>query len=52
MKTKIIKYINMTSSGSNGGNERDSFWNSLMLKMGEYDIWASEMEAHVISIDA
>ena len=37
---------------SNQNNERDSYWKSHMLKKGEYDIWASEMATHVMSIDA
>ena len=39
-------------SFNNKNTERDSFWKSPMLKQGEYDVWASEMEAHVMSVDA
>ena len=39
-------------SNNNNTNERDSYWKSPLLKQGEYDVLAMEMNAHVISIDA
>ena len=32
-------------------NKRESFQKSLILKAGEYDLWAQEFETHVRSID-
>ena len=38
-------------SSSNTNIERESFWKSPILKSGEYDLWAQEMQTHVRSID-
>ena len=35
-------------SNNTNTNERDSYWKSPLLK---YDVWATEMNAHVMSID-
>ena len=39
-------------SNNTNTNERDSYWKSPLFKQGEYDVWATEMNAHVMSIDA
>ena len=39
----------MSTSKSN--IERESYWKSPILKVGEYDLWAQEFETHVRSID-
>ena len=31
--------------------ERDSYWKSPLLKKGKYDVWASEMQTHIMVVD-
>ena len=38
-------------SSPNNTGERDSYWKSHMLKKGEYDVWASEMQTHIMAVD-
>ena len=38
-------------SSTNNTRERDSYWKSPLLKKGEYDVWASEMQTHIMVVD-